>query len=527
MLLPHPKIILREVIMKIKGISKSALFFLVILLTVSLNPNKLKGDELSIEEENAIKICASVIELFEAYPDSIWPGYNLAKSPFIFYYPDKWALLLNYPHEVAGFGPYPVGWPEISGNVQVHMGNYGDLAGQLAFMVEVDNIAVAAVPYWEKQPWETFAFIVHECFHQYQYDNMWDIPWEREEKYPIQDSVNTALASIEMGLLMDALKMAMADNRSKCIEHIKEFVVIRDFRWDRSDDYLRKYELGKELQEGTAKYIEIKSISLIKGLESHSMFGDSIIHLGLPQLLQKELQARFSSNSISPDDMPRNRIYPLAAIECYLLDYLGIDWKGSLPDFEQDVSYADLFRQKLDLDSSEFDRHAEQSKSRYNYPVLIKSASMQIREYARGYKQDLEEFEKSRGFRIEITLNSNGVLRSRSSDARKWLIDNGSREFRSNFRIYSLKKDGLLFQLYDSGLLEENDWDTKEKTVIFYAEAVDSIILNEEPIEVGNASNQNFDSIEMHGSNFNFEYDQSGNIKVENSGIKIDLYKVK
>ncbi|MBD3217062.1 MAG: hypothetical protein GF310_02210 [candidate division Zixibacteria bacterium] len=465
-----------------------------------------------------------MIELFETCPDSIWPGYNLAREPFIFYVPEQWALLVNYPTEVPGFNPYPQDWPKITGNAQIYFGQYKHLAGQLAFMVEVDTIRVAAVPYWERSAQETYAFIIHECFHQFQYDNGWKIPWEREEKYHIQDSVNTSLATLELLVLEDALQMAIEDDKEKCREYIGRFVAVRKARWSRADEYLRKYERGKELQEGTAHYIENRSIACIKDLDAEAKFEDSSKYLDLPHLLLKRCQARLTDYAFSPEDMPRNRIYPVGAVQCYLLDYLGVDWKDRRPDFGESSSYAELFQEELNLDESGFAVLLEKSKAHYNYSRILNSASTQINEYRLGYENELKDFENSDGYRIEISLNNNGVSRSRSSSSKKWLMDNGSRELRSHFKIYSLKKDGLVFQAHDCGLMEENDWDTKRKTVVFYSKAPDSIRLNNKVIALDKLTDRSFANIEMHGQNFDFVYDLSGTISFAGNHISIDIY---
>ncbi|MBD3218542.1 MAG: hypothetical protein GF310_09725, partial [candidate division Zixibacteria bacterium] len=434
-------------------------FFLSVIV-IFAQPIDVKGNDLSTQGEKALRNCNAVIKVFETCPDSIWPGYNLAREPFIFYVPEQWALLVNYPIEVEGFDPYPQDWPKITGNAQIYFGQYKHLAGQLAFMVEVDTIRVAAVPYWERSALETYAFIIHECFHQFQYDNGWNIPWEREEKYPIQDSVNTALATLEILILEDALQTAIEDDKEECEEYILQFIAVRNARWSRADEYLRIYEQGKELQEGTAHYIENKSIAHIKDLDLKAIFEDSSKHLDLPHLLLKQCESRIKDYAFSPEDMPRNRIYPVGAVQCCLLDYLGIAWKYRRPDFGESASYVDLFKKALHYDEVDFVGLLKKAKAQYNYTGILSSASTQINEYRLGYEDELKDFENSEGYRIEISLNNNGVSRSRSSSSKKWLMDNGSRELRSHFKIYSLKKDGLVFQAHDCGLMEENDWDT-------------------------------------------------------------------
>ncbi len=278
------------------------------------------SETLSSDDIEALRICEGVIELFKQWPDSTWPGYNLAERPYLLYMPDKWVLLFNCENIVDGFTEYPQNWPELRTDVQYLKGKYDDLAGQLSFNVPVDTLQVAAVPLGHQNTLKQFGLVVHECFHQYQSDNNWDIPWEREEKYPIQDVDNTALAYLEMQLLMNALEMAEFDNQQACRGLVRQFVAVRNHRWKRLDPAARTYERGEEILEGTAKYVELRGISLAKQLEYESSFRDftgplqaDLPALSIPQLILELFKDRITGNSISPEDMPRYRIYPVGA----------------------------------------------------------------------------------------------------------------------------------------------------------------------------------------------------------------------
>ncbi|MCJ7459653.1 MAG: hypothetical protein MUP17_11780, partial [candidate division Zixibacteria bacterium] len=300
------------------------LFSFPVLLFLIICPllfaEDLKSKKLSDNDYTALKICERVIQLFKQFPDSVWPGYNLAQRPFIVYIPDRWALLFNYSKETDDFTSYPKDWPDLGTQVLFHSGQYKDLAGQLVFDFPIDTLKVAAVPLTGKSDVELFAFIVHEAFHQYQGSSFGEIPWEREEKYPIQDSQNTALTYLEMRLLIDALRASEKDQIRKCREYVKQFVAVRSYRWQNVDPFVAKYERGQEINEGTAKYAELKGISLVKELEYKSslagltspLFEDFSFIL-MPEYLLADFQARITDSSVSPEDMPRNRIYPVGA----------------------------------------------------------------------------------------------------------------------------------------------------------------------------------------------------------------------
>lgn len=509
--------------------------YLFVILFVLLLSSTLPGDDidksnLTEDEYSVLKVCEGVIQLFEQFPDSIWLGYDLSRQPFIVYFPEKWALLINYSKEADGFKPYPEDWPRIGENVLYYEGQYRDLAGQLAFYVPVDTIEVAAVGYREHSQMELFKYIVHEAFHEYQYDKFGEIPWEREQKYPIQDRENTALACLEMHLLTDALKASKADMREKCLEYVRQFVAVRDYRWNRADPFIRKYEQGQEINEGTAKYVESKSVSLLAGLKYESTMTDpagpildQFSSVTMPELIMRDMRERFTGKSISPEDVPRNRIYSVGSAQGYLLDYFDIDWKAEAQQAGSTYTFAGLFKEHLDIDDSQMRQLFDNARANYNYEGILASSDTLVNEYVDGFKAALESFESQTGYRMEIDLKSNGVMRSRHSRSKKWVVDNGTRELCGHFNIYTLTKNELLLQVENTALLEQNDWDKKTKKVVFFIPEIASINLNGEPVKPTDGIKYRFDKIEILGPNMKFSYSKSGTAIFEGNRVSINL----
>ena len=495
--------------------------------------NKSQSEELTDSDYTALKVCEGVIQLFQEYPDSVWPGYNLAQKPFIVYVTEKWALLLNYSEEIDGFLKYPEDWPDLGTDVLFHKGQYKHLAGQLAFNVPVDTLMVAAVSYTGEDEVYFLGYVVHENFHQYQqygkHPAFGEIPWEREQRYPIQDSENTALACLEMHILMDAVRAAYADKREEAGDYVKQFVAVRDFRWKR-DSFVARYEQGQEINEGTARYVETKSVSLVPKLKYKSSLSDLTTSLSydfstvsMPDVLLKDFQDKMTGISISPEAVPRYRVYPVGSAQGFLLDYFNIDWKSDAQKAGTEFTYAQHLKDYLGIDESQFEKFLDKAKKNYYYEEILASSQKLIQEYSDGFNKELKSFEDHAGTRIEITLKSSGVLRSRSSRAKKWLVQRGSKELCSRFKIYSLKKDNLLFQVKDTGLLEENDWDKSIRKVIFFASEISSVSINGKPLKLSQGQVHQFENIEVKGNNFEFSYSQKGSITLTDNKVKIDL----
>jgi len=489
--------------------------------------------ELTDSDYTVLEVCEGVIQLFKQFPDSVWPGYNLAQKPFIVYVPEKWALFLNYSKEVDGFTAYPENWPDLGTDVLFYEGQYKDLAGQLAFDVPVDTLEVAAVSYTGEDAVYFFGYVVHENFHQYQqygkYPAFGEIPWEREQRYPIQDTENSGLACLEMHILMDAIKAAYADNGDEAKEYVKQFVAVRDFRW-KSDPFVARYEQGQEINEGTARYVETKSLSLVPKLKYKSSLSDLTTSLSeefssisMPDVLLNDFQDRMIGKSISPEAMPRYRIYPVGSAQGFLLDYFNIDWKGEAQKAGSEFTYAQLFKDYLGIDESRFEQLLDKAKRNYDYEKILTSTEELIQEYTDGFNNELRSFEAQPGNRIEIILKSSGVLRSRSSREKKWLVERGTKELCNHFKIYTLKTDDLLLQVHDTGLLEENDWDKRIRKVVFFAPEISSVSLNGKPLKLSEDQPHQFDNIEIQGSNFELSCSRKGSITLAANRVEINL----
>lgn len=496
----------------------------------------LKKEKLSDQDLNALKVCEGVIQLFKQFPDSVWPGYNLAKRPFIFYMPER-AFLFNYSKEIEGFTAYPKDWPDLGTSVLVHAGQYNNLAGQLYFDLRIDTVDVVAIPFVEKTNVELFGYIVHENFHEYQqygeHSTFGEIPWEREEKYPSCDRQNTALAYLEMRLLMDALAMMKIDNKKKCEEYVRQFVAVRDFRWKKSDPFVKRYEQGEEINEGTAKYVEVKSVSLVPQLKYRSSLDGlttpllkDFDSLSLFEYLMHDFQKRITGSSVSPMDVGRYRIYPVGATQGVLLDYFKIDWKDKAQKAGPEFTYAQLFKENLNIDENQLGKLLKKAKKNYDYEKILASTDKLIGKYTEGYNKDLASFEAQSGYRIEIDLVSKNLSRSSMSSAKTWIVDRGTKFLRSHYDVYVLRSilnTDLLLEVHNTGLFEQNDWDAKTKKIVFFVSEITSFSLDGKLITLTEAAQSQFKNIEMIGKDFKFSYSKAGTVTVADHRVRINL----
>ena len=477
---------------------------------------------LTAQDTLALAICEGVVELFEQHPADMWPGYNLAKTPFIYYMPGKWTLLLNASEPVAGFDPYPDKWPKIGTDALFHAGPYEELEGQIAFDVPVSDLQVAAIPFEAERPTiDRIALVLHENFHQYQYHEFGEIPWQREELYPIDDRENTALAFVEMRLLMGAIEAIKANDAAKCAARFKEFIAVRKERWNRSDPFVERFEQGQELEEGTAKYVEAKGIDLFAWLQYTSSVTaraawivQTIPAVNLYDYLLDEFRARMNGNSISPEDMPRNRIYAVASAQALVLDFFGIEWKSKAQTAGSQFTFAGLFQEHLEIERIEFPVLLQAAKDACGYGKVLAATDALIRDYRAGYAAELKAFEDQTGYRFEIDLSSQNLRRSRSSTARKWLVDRGATELRNHFDVYTLQSaadETFLLQVKDTGVLERNAWAAKTKKIAFFVENAPAVTVDGAELDIKDGSAE-FQTLEIAGDKLTLDCIRPGTI---------------
>lgn len=511
---------------------------LAVCLLVSIIPNNVSANEvLTKNEYTVLKVCEGIIQLFKQSKDEIWPGYNLAQKPFIVYIPRKWALLLNWSQPVDGFTGYPKDWPNLGCSALIHRGEYKDLVGQLAFDFQVDTFKTVAVGIPEEnldslanpELW-LFGLIVHEAFHQFQSESFGEIPWEREERYPILDAQNTSLAYIEMKLLSDALTMMHSGNDEECRHYVERFVAVRNYRWQHADSFVARYEQGQEIREGTAKYVEMKCVELMRKVKYQSSLEDltsslqqDFDSLSFPDLILKDLRDRMTEYSIRPEDMLRNRIYPVGSALGFLLDYLHIDWKSKAQQAGEQFTFQKILTESLGLRENHSNEFIDRVKDSYNYNMVQTSTDKIIAEYLEGFKKECAVFEAQTGCRIQIDFTAKSLSRSRASRGKKWLVEKGTQSLCSSYEVYTLKNSDLLLQIQNSAVREYNDWDSKKYSVIFFVSAIPSISLDGDNITFIGDQPKSFQLVELLSPNFKFKSSKSGTITVSVKQITVRL----
>jgi hypothetical protein len=515
---------------------KTALLLLAVLIAIAsacgTRRRQLSGHELAVLEASE-----AVVRLFRQNPGAVWPGYDLSRQPFIVYVPEIWVLMLNAPEgkAVEGFSAIPSGWPDLGVPALYHEGRYKDLVGQLAFAFPVAGFEVAAIGIPEGlMPGQTFPnsglmdFIIHENFHEFQDKSFGEIPWEREERYPILDEANTALACLEMALLKDALGPAYAGDRAQIGEVVRLFVAVRNERWKKGPPFVRRYEQGQEIREGTAQYVQMKCVDLLKDLDYRSSVSGRRLHEALKgfsplAIRAKDFETRMNGKTIQPDDMIRNRIYPVGATLGLLADALGIAWKDAARKAGPDFAFHEILAAGLPPDGRSGPALVEEVKRTYGYEAILTATRAAISAYKQGFDQALGAFEAQPGIRVEIDFSYRSLSRSRVGAGRKWVLDAGAVSLGQTYRVFTLKNDVLTLETRENGVLENDDWDGKKKRVAFFAPEVTSLTIDGAASGFAPPPSREFKTLDLAGPNFAVSLKGPGAILVSGRTVKVTL----
>ncbi|MBD3412902.1 MAG: hypothetical protein GF421_00525 [Candidatus Aminicenantes bacterium] len=492
---------------------------------------------LSKEETTLLKVAAGIHHIFENSHDQIWPGYDLSKHPYVVYLPGEWVLYLNAEQAPDNFSPYPEDWPDLGTRAFIHRGIYKDLAGQFEFDFQIgsDTTFAMGLPKqllfsFDKPAFMLLSTTIHEGFHQYQRHHFGEIPWAREEIYPIQDTPNTALASLEMHILRDALRAMHENSREKVSELLKQFAAVRTHRWTISDPYIQKYEQGQEINEGTARFVEMKSmecaLKLMNKETNAALLNDlrkDLKDLSIKELLEEDMKNRLTGDAVAPEDMLRNRIYPVGSTLGFLCDFLNIEWKMKFQGAGPEVSFSGLLLQHFGLDEAQLCSYLEKAKIDYGYESIHSASQNLIRDYLKSYDEALQKFNIQSGIEVEFSLSSNGLQRFRSSRAKKWVVDQGQVTLCLNYNLYSLKKGNVTLEVHNKGIFDQTDWEKKRKKVIFFADEISSVKVDGETVSEEKPMERNFNQIQIIGDDFKLEIKTQGHLSIQDNKITITI----
>jgi hypothetical protein len=510
--------------------------------TKSPAPTTAPAAEITLAQPDSLALLATaaVMALFKSEGDAVWPGYDLAKRTVLVYLPDRWAVLLNAPHEVEGFTVYSKTWPPLGVPALVHQGPFEKLAGQLEFNLTIDGLkTVAIAPTQGLRAGRRaaiglgFTFITHEAFHQFQRDTFKSLANDQpEEEYPILDSENTALASLEMHTLMDAIRAIARADTARVREFAEEFLAVRRERWHRRPDDIPLFERPQELMEGSAQYVQVRCVGLMGDLCGGSLAGkappECAVFAGVTAelYLLSDFEDRIGDGVIDPIDMARNRVYPVGAALGMLLDFFHVEWKQRISDAVTSPGLAELLDQGIHWDSAMGDTLLAEAKANYGYDGLRAICERRVQTYPVEYEMGVDSLMSAPGYHVSVEVPISGVSRSRACEGRRLVLEKPTRSFSKKCHVYTLKhvtKDDLFVEIHESAIAEENSTDDRARRVLFVAPDVETADLDGRSIDISARGDYSFSRLNLAGSSFQIRYDGVGTLAVDGKRITVRL----
>jgi hypothetical protein len=479
----------------------------------------------------------AIVTVFRESHDVVWSGYDLSLQPFLIYRPGRWAVLLNAPGDVEGFQPYPESWPRLATPALLRLGDTPGLVGQLEFDLPVGTARVVAVPLADNLPEQTlarakslFAFVIHEAFHEFQRTAFSTADGPSEERYPILDTENAARAALEMHILEDAVRAVARRDLAGARRFTRLFLAQRRFRWEHAAPVVREYERAKEMTEGTAKYVETRFVAIAADLCRTGTVIDTDVcpsfeSVTVQSYLQSDFESRLTHGALRPADVPRNRIYPTGAAMGVLLDFFGVDWKHQAARLPEDSTWADLLASSIPVPVAGLASLREEGDRRYDLPRLRRQTRSLADAYVREADAAIRAFDAQPGRRVEVQLPAAGTSRSRSSSAKRWVVNDGRRVFCSDFIVYTLRRPGdEVFMSVERRAVLDDLLPTGERHIAFFVPSLDSITVDGVPLTGAAAGDHRFEVLSARGAGFSLDVRTPGTLTMSTGGMVVRLH---
>ncbi len=486
-----------------------------------------------------MRIVEAVIE-GASYEGEPWPGYDAAERPLMVYREGKWCLLLNPPSYAPpkGWIKYPETWPVLSCSAWLDPGGDNRLVGQLDFDHEVAGKLVVAVPLYEEIPAKfgkaapfLYSFIAHEAFHQFQRHSFSDVNTPSDERYPMLDPENNAMAAMELRSLEEAFEAICRSDSIAAREDALTALAVHNHRWERLDGDAREIERSLEIVEGTAKYVETRAMAA---------FADYCGSAGTPSgqrglcgqfegidaagWLSRDFENRFTGGALAPTDMARNRLYPSAAALAFLLDAFEPTWKSTVEAEGTSRSLFDHLEEALGEEPSARPALVDKAKEKYHWDELLSASSVLVREYRARFDSSLTSFESQRGTRIVLKVPSDGLVRSRSSRGER-LVEDAGRRILGRFITYALRRQSdpsMEFSVKDAFVLDENKGGGF-RAVTFFTEDPVKIAVDGSDISTSPGYSRTFHEMTLESGGARLHSELGGMLTVRPGTVSVEM----
>jgi hypothetical protein len=336
-----------------------------------------------------------------------------------------------------------------------------------------------------------------------------------------------------MHILMDAIKAVARDDTAQTRERREEFLAVRRERWTRRPEDIPLFERPQEVMEGSAQYVQVRSVGLMADLCAASKaslaspLACDVFSGATDELyLLSDFEDRLGEGVIDPVDMPRNRVYPTGAALGMLLDFFNVDWKARVSDAATSPGLAEMLDDRLPMDLARSDSLLARAKERYRYDSLRATSDHRVRAYPIEYQAAVDSLKNAPGFHISVELPVLNLSRSRTCAGRRLVLEKPTRSFSKLCHVYTLKQlgsDDLFLEIRESAIAEETSADGTARRADFVAPDIQTAELDGRRVDLGHRGTYSFNRVMLAGSGFQMRYDGQGTLSSDGRRISVRL----
>jgi len=369
--------------------------------------NALRVDPLLIAE------AAEVWALIASPDNPVWPGWDAASTPLLFYLPGVQDVLINHPSPPEGFLPYdgPVAFPggriyirgeptliewdgqntsyDIEGTTTLVVADpLSNLRVQVSSLLLDERAADEKIQGLEfadlaTDPYDQLATVAHEAFHVYQSERAPDKGANEMLllQYPVLSVQNNVGFALEGTALAEALR---ARDDAAFRRGAVRWLAVRQDRRASLPPAAVEYEDGGEFTEGLAKYVEYRLFQVLEGRPSGPAMAWAQGFEGYADLTRQreslidQLVAHMSGAALVNNDpygtAPlRMRLYYSGMAAGVLLDRLSPTWKERI--LQPEPSLTSLAEEALQPTPAELEQALAAARADTGYAALVGAKS--------------------------------------------------------------------------------------------------------------------------------------------------------
>lgn len=262
----------------------------------------------------------------EAAPrlSGVWPGFWSQPHPFLLH---RGPVAVLVSHREPGGDWRAIPDRSLPGSLQGlaygRLGTLPGLADDYDMHYRTGGLTVEAAA-WDRDVPNTLETLFHEWFHIFQERHFAGLRPEEDSKLPPQVYASPrfrALADVERRLLLDAVPLQDADSVRSLVH---DYLAVRAERTGEVTGQVRSAETNIERKEGTAALVGVEAASLATG------DGGAVrVQRRLREFLSMSMDS-LSGAYGSPYAGFRFRLYGTGTAAGYLLDRLGVSWRGRI-----------------------------------------------------------------------------------------------------------------------------------------------------------------------------------------------------